>query len=624
MKDNLYGVCYYPEHWNENRLQEDIRIMKNTGINAVRIGEFAWSTVEIEPGKYDFSLFDKVISELRKNDLSVIIGTPTATPPVWLVKKHPDILQKDETGNTRHFGSRRHYCFNSDIYLNYAKKITKAYAQHFSQFENIVGWQIDNEYGCHETTICYCDNCKKAFRDWLKKKYKNISELNRSWGTVFWSHSYNNWEEIDPPLKTVSDVNPSFWLDYQRFSSDSAINFHQKMAEIVKDYSNLPITHNLMVNFTEIDYEKLSNELDFVSWDNYIPGEYDHDLQAMNHDLMRSLKDQKYIVMEQQPGRVNWRKVNELHQPEQLKYWINQSFSHGANGTLIFRYRQLPYGSEQFHSGLVDYSGEVNARGETYRKIIKENHSIEFSYPEKEIAIYMDYENFWIDKTRGINNHFDLLNNGIFPIYKAIRSFGYNVDFAFINTDLSSYKLIVIPSAYFLNETFLNKLINFKGKIVVTAMTSLKDENNNIMREKSNIFHELTGVKIKDFGGINTSEKIISDKQSLNALYVWELLAPIDAKVIGKFSSGNLKSYPAITKKNNTVYVATVPDVEFSQFLLKILEFEPRKSYNVEMVKQKDGSFLLLNPSKEQIKAKVFGKQLEIEPYQCKRKISFD
>lgn len=624
MKTNLYGVCYYPEHWEKDRLSEDIRIMKNMGINVVRIGEFAWSIVEKEPETYDFSLFDRVVTGLRKNNISVIIGTPTATPPVWLVKRHPDLLQKDKLGNTRHFGSRRHYCFNSDRYIEYAEKITKEYAKHFSQFDNVIGWQIDNEYGCHETTVCYCENCAKAFRKWLKQKYNNIAELNKSWGTVFWSHSYNNWQEIDPPLKTVSDVNPSLWLDYQRFSSDSAINFHKKMSEIVKDYSDLPITHNLMVNFTEIDYKKLSSEMDFVSWDNYIPGEYDHDLQAMNHDLMRSLKDRKFFVMEQQPGRVNWRKVNEFHKPEQLEFWINQSFAHGANGTIIFRYRQLPYGSEQFHSGLVDYSGEVTLRGESLKKIIERNNEIEFNYPEKEVAIYIDYENFWIDKTQGINNYFDLLNNGIFPIYKAIRSFGYNVDFVFTNTDLSPYKLVVIPSAYHLNDSFLEKLITFKGKILITAMTSLKDENNNIKTEKSRLFHELTGVKIKDFGGINTVEKLVYNNQSFNASYVCELINTTDAEITGRFSSGVFISSSAVTRKNNTVYVATIPDLEFSQTLLKMLGFSSRKSSDVEIVMQKDGSVLILNPAKKKVNAKVFQNKLEIEPYQCKQKISMD
>ncbi len=624
MKNLLYGVCYYPEHWNKDRLLEDIHIMKSIGINVVRIGEFAWSVVEKEPGKYDFSFFDKVLNELNKNDIKVIIGTPTATPPSWLVKKHPDILQKDETGNKRHFGSRRHYCFNADNYIRYAESITEAYARHFSKFENVIGWQIDNEYGCHETTVCYCKNCAKTFRKWLKDKYKNIEMLNKLWGTVFWSHIYNDWEEIEPPFKTVSDVNPAIWLDYQRFSSDSAINFHKRMKKIIRECSKLPITHNLMVNFTEIDYKKLSNEIDYISWDNYIPGKYDHDLQAMNHDLMRSLKDEKFIVMEQQPGRVNWRKVNEFHQPEQLKFWINQSFAHGAKGTLIFRYRQLPYGSEQFHSGLVDYSGELNTRGEAFKSLIKNNSFKDYDYPKKEIAIYLDYENFWIDRTPGINNNFDLLNNGIYPIYKAIRNFGYNVDFVFADSDLSPYKLLVIPSAYCMNDSFLENLSGFNGEIIITAMTCLKDEYNNIRKRKPEVFRELTGVEIKDFGGVNSRENIIYNEKTLNASYICEMLASKDAEIIADFSSGVFHSYPAITRKNNTIYVATIPDVELSQVLLNMTGFHPRKNSNIEIVLQKDGTTLVLNPTGKEITTEMLGKEIKLEPFQCKHEISMD
>ncbi|MFO7882475.1 MAG: beta-galactosidase [Kosmotogaceae bacterium] len=622
MKNILCGVCYYPEHWDEDRLGEDIRIMKDIGINVVRIGEFAWSVIEKESGKYDFSFFDKVINKLHENDISVIIGTPTASPPAWLVKKHPDILQRDETGNIRHFGSRRHYCFNSDNYLKYAERITDIYAQHFSRFENVISWQIDNEYGCHETTVCYCENCAKAFRKWLKKKYGDIKTLNNVWGTVFWSHIYNNWDEIEPPLKTVSDVNPAMWLDYQRFSSDSAINFHKKMTKIIRDHSKLPITHNLMVNFTEIDYKKLASEIDFVCWDNYIPGKYDPDVQAMNHDLIRSLKDQKFVVMEQQPGRVNWRKVNEFHRPEQLKFWIKQSFAHGANGTLVFRYRQLPYGSEQFHSGLIDYSGEQNSRGNIFKSIINNNDPKHYNYPKKEVAIYLDYENFWIDRTPGINNSFNLLDNGIYPIYKAIRNFGYNVDFVFTDTDLSPYKLLVVPSAYYLNDSFLEKLSSFKGKIIITAMTSLKDRNNNIQKRKSSLLNELIGVKIKDFGGIDSEVSITYKEQTLNASYVCELLSPINAEIVTEFSSGVFESFPAITRKNNTIYVATIPNIELSQALLNIVGLHPRKSSNIEIVLQNDGSILLLNPFKKQITAEVFGKKIKLEPYQCKHEIS--
>ncbi|RAM59389.1 beta-galactosidase, partial [Mesotoga sp. SC_4PWA21] len=297
-----FGAAYYPEHWPRERWKEDVKVMREMGMNVVRIGEFSWSIVERERGKIDFSVLDEVIDLLDSEGIKVIMGTPTCTPPPWLIKEFPEILQRDVNGLLIASGSRRHYCFNSTIYRKETARIVEAFADHFGRDPRIVAWQIDNEYGCHNSTVCYCENCATSFRHWLKRKYGSIENLNRAWGTVFWSQTFNKWEEIDPPRRTLTSPNPSLVLDYRRFSSDSAINYHNLQREIIEPKSEAPITHNLMVNFTEIDYKKLSDSIDFVSWDNYIAEDYDPDLQALNHDLMRSLKKKPFLVMEQQPG----------------------------------------------------------------------------------------------------------------------------------------------------------------------------------------------------------------------------------------------------------------------------------------------------------------------------------
>ncbi|OAA29464.1 beta-galactosidase [Kosmotoga arenicorallina S304] len=608
----LFGACYYPEHWEPDRIEKDVEIMKTLGFNAVRIGEFAWSFVEPSPGEYDFSLFDRVIETFSKNGIGVIMGTPTATPPAWLVKSHPEILQENESGHKLNFGSRRHYCFNSLVYRKFAREITRKYAERYGKSDTIIAWQIDNEYGCHNSTLCYCDNCAKKFRKWLKDKYHNIEALNKAWGTVFWSQQYRDWEEIDPPRHTIASHNPSLSLDYMRFSSDSAIEFHREMAEEVRKYSSKPITHNLMVNFTEIDYYKLSKELDFVSWDNYIPGDYDYHLQGMNHDLMRSLKNEPFLVMEQQPGRVNWRKVNNYHDPEQLKYWIAQSMAHGAFGSLIFRYRQLPYGAEQYHSALLNYDGSLTPRAIAAKEGFKAFMDEEILIPIKETAIYIDYENFWIDRTDRLNNNFSLLSDSILIAYKALRELGYNVDFVFPEDDISEYKLLFIPSAYYVRDEFLKKLSTFNGKLIVTAMTSSKDEYNNIRSSIPYGLEEILGVKVVDFGGIEQAQDLMLNGKKFKGKFILEVLKILDAETIGDFLYPYEK-FPAVTRKGNAIYIASIPEESLLKELLLSIGFEKRIN-GAEIINFK-GTSVLLNPYPEKREIEFGHDKIFLEPF---------
>ena len=610
----LFGACYYPEHWEYERIEKDAEIMKSLGFNVVRIGEFAWSVVEPNPGEYDFSLFDRVVDTFSKKGIEIIMGTPTATPPAWLVELHPEILQEDEFGHKINFGSRRHYCFNSQIYRKFAKRITEKYAERYGSSSAVIAWQIDNEYGCHNSTVCYCDDCAREFRRWLKRKYGKLETLNEAWGTVFWSQQYRSWEEIIPPRHTIAGHNPSLLLDYMRFSSDSAIEFHREMAEMVRKHSSKPITHNLMVNFTEIDYHELSKDIDFVSWDNYITENYDYQLQGMNHDLMRSLKKSPFLVMEQQPGRVNWKGVNEHHQPEQLKYWIAQSMAHGAFGSLIFRYRQLPYGAEQYHSGLLNYNGELTPRASAAKEAFETFKEKEVLFPVKETAIYIDYENFWIDTTSGLNNNYTLFSDGVFASYKALRELGYNVDFVFPEDDISEYKLLVIPSAYYIREEFLEKLPKFKGKLIITSMTSSKDKYNNIRLSVPHGLEEILGIEVVDFGGTEMELDLAFNGKRFKGRFVVENLKIVDAEIVGEFLSSGFKEFPAITQKGNAIYVATIPEKNLLKELLISFGLEKRAKDDLELINFKEFS-MLLNPSSEKREIEHDGKHIYLEAY---------
>jgi len=610
----ITGAAYYPEHWPEIRWSQDVELMKEMNFNTVRIGEFSWSVVEREEGKIDFSLFDRALNVIASAGLKVILGTPTASPPVWLVKKSPDILQRDEHGHLRLHGSRKHYCFNSELYRHHSRIITEAFARHYGNDDRIIAWQIDNEYGCHGTTVCFCENCAKDFRKWLRRKYSTLDRLNCSLGTVFWSQTYTNWDQIDPPMKTVASVNPHLLLEYMRFSSDSVLSYHVEQATLVRRFSAKPITHNMMVNFTDIDYRKLSKHVDFVSWDNYSPGEYDHLLQGMNNDLMRSLKDTGFVVMEQQPGIVNWQRVNAYYEPEHLGYWIKQAFAYGAFGSLVFRFRQLPYGAEQYHGGLVGYSGKITPRAIPASRAFEAVNSKPLEKRKKEIGIYIDYENFWINRIDGINNDFRLLEDGIFPIYRAIRELGYNVDFVFSDSDLDPFSTVIVPTAFFLNESFARRLLDFGGKVLVTAHTGVKDENNTICEDIPSIIHERLGIIVKDFGGLRKAIPVVLNNTVLEGNFIVDLVELRGAKQLAAFPEQPFEGCSALSEKKGWYFLATVPETQLASMVFQAMGLQKRDFEGAEPVHLQNG-LVLLNPFRNRLEVNAAGERLIIPPY---------
>ncbi|MEO0057730.1 MAG: hypothetical protein RIT17_1203, partial [Pseudomonadota bacterium] len=239
------GCCYYPEHWPEAIWAEDARRMREMGLSLVRIGEFAWSRIEPEPGHYDWGWLDRAIDTLHAAGLKVILGTPTATPPKWLVDRMPDMGAIDEQGRLRGFGSRRHYCFSHEGYREECRRIVSALATRYGQHPAIAMWQTDNEYGCHDTVLSFSAAAAAAFRGWCAARYGTVQALNTAWGNVFWSMEYRSFAEIDPPHLTVTEANPAHWLDYRRFASDQVASFNREQVDILRALSpGVDITHN--------------------------------------------------------------------------------------------------------------------------------------------------------------------------------------------------------------------------------------------------------------------------------------------------------------------------------------------------------------------------------------------
>ena len=602
----IYGADYYPEHWDKSYWNVHIKLMKKYGIEWVRIGEFMWSVVEPVEGEFDFSILDEAIQLLKDNGIKIILGTPTATPPAWLVKKYPEILPKGWDGRIRGFGSRRHYSLNSKPYLEYAIRITEKYASRYK--DTVDAWQVDNEFGCHGTTYSFTDSDLMAFRDWLRKKYGSIDNLNKAWGTVFWSQTYNDWNEIVFPINTPTFENPHQMLDIYRFMSDSSIEFLKMQVDIIKKYSSKPITHNFMVDFMDLDYRKMATFIDFVSWDNYIATEeYDPLRQSANHTLMRSLKHKPFLVIEQQPGRVNWRQVNDNYPGEYLRMWTKQAYIDGAMGVMPFRFDQIRFGAEQYHAGLLDYAGRPTKRLESYSKARYETNGVIVQKPE--VAIYFDYENEWMHRINHLNRNFKYWD-GIVEVYKAVKELGYNVEFVFSDDDIDDYEVLIIPFAFYIPKGFVEKIKRFAGKVYLTAMSNIKNEHNWLTEKMPSDFIDDFGIEVLDFGAINTQSAILFSQEVKT--YFWkDEIDVIDASVIGAFSDGT----PLATVKNNRYYVSSVLDSKGWSLLLSE-SLKPRfVGSGCEVANCKDET-MVLNLENVGKTVYVDGKMLVLKPFE--------
>ncbi len=335
------GVCYYPEHWDPKKWEEDARLMAAAGITFVRIGEFAWSRMEPNPGEYDLDWLKTAIDTLHAHGLKVVLGTPTATPPKWLVDTMPDMIAIDAMGRPRKFGSRRHYCFSHEPYQLECDRIVTLLAKTFGKHPGVAAWQTDNEYGCHDTVESYSPAALEAFRLWLKNRYGTVGKLNKDWGNVFWSMEYRSFDEIDLPNLTVTESSPIHRLDFQRFSSDQVVAFNARQCAILRQHSpGRDLIHNFMGSFTAFDHYKVSQDLDVASWDSYPLGFLDlsptsdefkaryfraghPDFQGFHHDLYRACGRGRWWVMEQQPARSTGHRGTPRQRPAQY------GFGHG-------------------------------------------------------------------------------------------------------------------------------------------------------------------------------------------------------------------------------------------------------------------------------------------------------
>ncbi len=550
--------------------------MFELGIRFVRIGEFAWSRLEPSPGDYRWDWLDEAIETLGKAGLKVVLGTPTATPPRWLVKQHPEILAHDAQGQPRKFGSRRHYCFSSRTYLNLACSFVERMAQRYGKNQHVVAWQTDNEYGCHDTTVSYSPAAAEAFRAWLAERYPTVEALNQAWGNVFWSQEYTGFEDIDPPNLTVTEANPAHRLDFRRFSSDQVVAFNRAQVEILRRHSpGRDLLHNFMGFETSFDHYDVGADLDAASWDSYPLGFLDQgwfeeedkalyqrqghpDFAAFHHDLYRACGKGRFWVMEQQPGPVNWAPHNPSPRDGMLRLWAWECFAHGGEVSSFFRWRQAPFAQEQMHAGLLRPDGAHDSGAAEVAQVALELERIDLTPTNSaDVALLFDYEAIWSLEIQPQGQSFSALR-WVFEVYQALRQRGLNVDLVSPKHDFHGYKSLVVPCQPHVSEDLAARLKKYRGKVLIGPRSGSKTRDFAVPAQLApGPLGPLLGLSVQRVESLAPThiETVLLGNQRY-AAGIWREHLETDSKVLATFAGEFRTGMPAMVERQNFRYLA--------------------------------------------------------------------
>ncbi|HWU17897.1 MAG TPA: beta-galactosidase [Devosia sp.] len=491
------GVCYYPEHWPEDWWDRDAARMAEVGIKFVRIGEFAWSRLEPTPGELRFDWLIRAMDTLGRHGLKVVFGTPTATPPRWMVDKHPDMLAVDASGRQKGFGSRRHYDFSHLGYREESARITRLLADAIGDHPALGAWQTDNEYGCHGTTYSYSPAAEAGFRTWLADRYGTVEALNEAWGNVFWSMEYNRFDQVELPNLLVCEAAPAHDLDFRRYSSDQVAAFNKVQYDILKaKRPDLPVIHNFMGRYTDFDHYDVAETLDVASWDAYPLGHLamsdeaeevkrtymrqgEPDYQAFHHDLYRAVGHGRMWIMEQQPGPVNWANFNPDPLPGMARLWAWEAFAHGAEVVSYFRWRQAPFAQEQMHAGLLRPDSEPAPAYHEASQVAEELRAtgISGTAAKGRVAIVFDYQSEWAwqiqPQAKGFTH-----GAHVRAVYAAFRKHGVDIDILPPSTrSFAGYDIVAIPALFAWNDALREAIADFEGHLLLGPRSGSKTQN---------------------------------------------------------------------------------------------------------------------------------------------------
>ena len=578
----LLGVDYYPEQWESARMEADMDRILELGGNVIRIGEFAWHRMEPEEGRFEFSYFDGVIAMAKAKGLQVIFGTPTATPPAWLIHKYSDILSQFENGASRAFGGRHVACYSHETYRAYCAKIITRLAQHYKEEPAIIAWQIDNELGHEGSDQCWCPRCRASFQQFLREKFGgDIRALNETYGTAFWSQEYNDFDEIPLPAPTITTHNPALRLDWERFCSEKLRSFARFQAELLrKIIPGAVVMHDFPGGGLgkHADYSALAGTLDRVAYNNYpVWGGQKEPLPpseiAFGLDYIRGLKGENFWITEAIMGAQGHDVTGFLPRPDQAKLWSWQGMAHGCEGLLYFRYRGATKGAEQFCYGILDADNVPRRRFYEVQRFFNEvrpYESVLTTPVYSDAAILYDYDSLSSFRIQQQSLLLDC-EAEMKRLHGILFRVGQSVDVIPASRDFSGYRLVIIPNMIVTDPGFTNRLKAYVaggGVAVVTYRTAVKDRDNNLVFGKTIPVDlcDLLGLFVEETESVQEYDCIplAGETGSGTAGIFRDMIVPQGAQTLWRYDDPFYRRYAAITRnswgKGTVYYVGTTPD----------------------------------------------------------------
>jgi beta-galactosidase len=555
----LLGVAWYPEQWPEERWDQDLALMNGAGIRLVRIGEFAWSSMEPQEGYYELDWVERAIAKAAAHHIFVVLGTPTDAPPAWLTRRYPETLRVDETGKGAEHGERRQFSYTSPRYRELAHQIVEQLARRFGRNPNVIGWQIGNEY----TYDSYDDYSRRLFHEWLKAKYKTLASLNQHWTTAYWSQTYDLWDGIPLP---GAHGNPGLMLDYRRFVTDQWRAFQRSQIHAIRRYADATqfITTNLggLGWAARFNRREITADLDLISWDDYVgQGHLDPYLNGATHDLVWGWKRQNFWVMEAQPGSVNWAPISNTLDKGETRTLAWEAIGHGADCVAFWQWRSALNGQEQYHGTVVGPDGEPVPLYEEVRQIGREFAKLapvlKGTTPVSEVAILHDYDSRWAINFQKQSQRYDQINV-LLGYYRPLRDLAQSVDMVDPRFSLDRYKLVVAPSLNVISASLAQHLLEYVqrgGHLVLGPRSGMKDEFNalNIQRQPGPLTAPLGG-RVEQFYAL-VDDVPVSGQWGNGTAMIWaEQLSPKanDTSVVMRYGTSNgwLDGQPAVLTRH--------------------------------------------------------------------------
>lgn len=561
----LYGGDYNPNQWSKDIWQEDMRIFKQAHINSASVNIFSWSKIQPEENTYYFDELDDIINMLTAEGYDIVLATSTAALPAWMFQRYPEVGRTDFDGRHHKFGQRHNACPNSLVYQKYAQRMAQKLAERYSGNKNVVCWHINNEYGGE----CFCENCESAFRVWLKDKYKTIDALNKAWNMEFWGHLVYDWDEIVLPNALSEGItydNTAFAgisLDYRRFNSDALLENYKMERDAIRCIdSDALITTNLMGTYKMLDYFKWAKEMDVVSWDNYPAYNTPWSMVAMTHDLMRGVKDQPFMLMEQTPSQQNWQAYNSLKRPGQMRAQSYQTIAHGADTIQYFQLRRSVGACEKLHGAVISHAGHENTR--VFREVAQLGRELEqigeriigADSPAK-VGIVFDWDNYWaLEYSSGPTKDLKYVDQ-IHQYYRYFYDKNIAVDMIPFDGDFSKYDVVVAPVLYMVKAGMaeaLEAFVHAGGTLLTTFMSGLVDDTDNIyLGGYPGPLRKMCGIWVEEIDALAPEQKnelTFADGTASSCNLLCDIIHSEGAEVLASYASDFYAGTPVVTKNS--------------------------------------------------------------------------